>query len=160
MSLLYIKSSQSILSEMASTRAFDDKCQIQYKVANSAGLLIHTMDPYRYEHCNECRNQFGLITKNNVSKPAGNLIDIESDLLGQTRPMGCDYMYQHPCPTVDDLNKCAPTQINIVGHGGNKPRVVDLTPTHLPECNLAKYTHNPPIVPRPYVPQSCGVRQY
>ena len=44
------------------------------------------MDRMKYENCNKCRNEFGLLGGANVSHIKGNLVDLENDLRGQTRP--------------------------------------------------------------------------
>ena len=69
------------------------------------------------------------------------LVDLENDLRGQTRAAT-------KCPS----KKYAPVnnnRLNISGNHCNAPRSVDLTPVHLPPCQMIRY----PATPLPPAPQ-------
>ena len=70
---------------MSSTRLRNDTCA--YKATSeSTGPLNYAMYTGKYENCARCRVEFGIVGGNNVSLFSGNLVDLESDLRGQTRP--------------------------------------------------------------------------
>ena len=71
---------------MSSNRLMYDKCETAKKVIENEGTL-YTLYPMKYESCNPCRNELGLVGGNNVSIIRGNLVDLENDLRGQTRPL-------------------------------------------------------------------------
>lgn len=63
----------------------------------STSPFQHLMDLNRYQHTNECRNEFGLIGGHNPNVAAGgwaNIVDVESNLRGITYPAT-------KCPTYD-----------------------------------------------------------
>ena len=62
-----------------------DQCEYTEKVKQSTSILTHQLDPVRYYNCNQCRITEGIIGGNAVSVFTGNLVDLESDLRGQTR---------------------------------------------------------------------------
>ena len=47
----------------------------------------YTMIPQKFYHPNAGRKALGLVGGNEVSVPAGNLVDVESDLFGHTRDL-------------------------------------------------------------------------
>lgn len=138
---------------MSFNRLRYDTCAYEQQLTESVGPLAYVLDPSRYEHCNKCRMEFGLVGGTAVSHIKGNLVDLETDLRGQTRVNSkCpDMKYQMPCKEVDDLNNCKYNKIYIKGHGGNKPRVVDTNMIHLPSCQMIRYkpTPLPPTIKYP-----------
>ena len=141
---------------MSYNRLIYDTCSYEHELTESVGPLAYQLDPSRYEHCNKCRFELGLLGGNNVSHIKGNLVDLETELRGQTRLQSkCPGMkYQMPCPKTDDLNNCKYNKVYIRGHGGNKPRVVDTTPLHLPSCQMFRY--KPPPLPPAVQHPGCG----
>ena len=141
---------------MSYNRLIYDTCSYEHQLAESVGPLAYKLDPSQYEHCNKCRFELGLIGGNNVSQIKGNLVDLETELRGQTRIASrCPGMkYQMPCPQTNDLNNCNYNKIYIRGHGGNKPRVIDTNMVHLPSCQMFRYkpTPLPPALQHP----TCG----
>jgi hypothetical protein len=67
------------------TRKTDDECAYNQALKQSTGTLSFIMDPNKYYSCNPCRIKEGIVGGNNVSVFKGNLVDLESDLRGQTR---------------------------------------------------------------------------
>lgn len=82
---------------MSSTRLSNDTCAYKKQLLESTGPLNYAMYTGKYENCARCRVEFGIVGGNNVSLFSGNLVDLESDLRGQTRPASlCPSMKYHP----------------------------------------------------------------
>jgi hypothetical protein len=92
----------------------------------------YIMDPVRFEHCQKCRHEFGLVGGANVSHNATNLVDIETELRGQSRTAT-------KCPSGEFPHKQLP---------------ISETKLHLPACQMIKYP--PLVVPQLPPIQSCG----
>lgn len=139
---------------MAFSRLRYDTCSYRNDVAQSVGELQWIMDPLRFQNCNPCRINFGIVGGNDVSIVKGNMVDLESDLFGQTRTQSkCPTLkYINPCPN-GDMNSCQPRQIVIRGNPSNQGRVVDTTPLHLRNCQMFRYT--PVSLPQPYIMPRC-----
>lgn len=91
------------------------KCQ-------SNGVLGYRLDPNRFYNCNQCFIDRGIVGGNTASLYSGNLVDLESDLMGRTRP-------QSHCNSV----QFRPGTI-IQGVSCGKPKM-----EHLPVCSLIDY---------------------
>ena len=113
------------------------------------------MDPIRYENCNKCRNELGLIGGTNVSHIRGNLVDLETELRGQTRHASLcpSKHYQTNCQT-GDLTNCAPSNINIPPTSCGQQRTINTEMVHLPSCQMIRY--KPVPLPEPMVVNQCG----
>ena len=70
---------------MSSNRLMYDTCAYKKRLDESVGPLNYTLYPGKYENCSKCRIELGSVGGNNVSLFSGNLVDLESDLRGQTR---------------------------------------------------------------------------
>jgi hypothetical protein len=88
---------------MSFNRLSYDNCTYRQDLRQSVGELSYVLDPAKYENCNKCRHELGLVGGTNVSHNKGNLVDLENDLRGQTRPFTkCpDYKY-HPNQNSDE----------------------------------------------------------
>ena len=103
----------------------------------------------RNENCNKCRMELGTVGGTNVSHIKGNLVDLETDLLGITRKASL-------CPTQKFTSACArgnmancqPENIVIRGENCGTNRVIDTTPLHLKSCNMIRYKPTP-MPPKP-----------
>lgn len=128
---------------MSWNRLSADACSYKQQLAESVGELNWIMDPVRYYHPKPARFSFGLVAGNDVSI-VPNQVDLESDLFGIDRKLSrCDALkYINPCPT-GDMNTCRPRQIVIRGNPSNHGRVLDVTPMHLPEAQMFRYTSIP-----------------
>jgi hypothetical protein len=118
-------------------RLSDDTCAYQKDLEQSTSPLLYQLDPIKYENCNKCRNQLGLVGGTAVSHVRGNLIDLENDLRNQNRPnTHCpSYKYQPPTgPYVQGKEYIKP-----VCH----PKV-DTTMQHLRPCQLSSFAEVPP----------------
>ena len=119
---------------MSSNRLMYDNCETAKKVIENQGTLAYTMYPLKYESCKPCRNELGLVGGNNVSIIRGNLVDLENDLRGQTRPL----TQPGQCPT--KLYKPQPkSYIKVNDRYGKK--TIDTRPKHLKSCQMFDYKH-------------------
>jgi hypothetical protein len=143
---------------MSSNRLIYDNCEYNTKLGESVGPLEYMLNPMQYENCNKCRIELGVVGGNNVSHVKGNLVDLESDLMGVTRKASLcpSRKFKSICAT-SDPNNCQPANIAIDGPGCNgNPRVIDTTMTHLPSCNMFRYkpTPLPPALRLPKCPSN------
>ncbi len=71
---------------MSWTRLHTDTCSYKQDLAENVSYLSYTLDPIKYEHCNKCMHNVGLVGGTAVGVPKGNMVDLENDLLGINRP--------------------------------------------------------------------------
>ena len=64
---------------MSSNRLMYDTCEYQTRLNESTGPLAYNLDPVRYENCNKCRMDLGVIGGTAVSHIRGNLVDLETE---------------------------------------------------------------------------------
>jgi len=124
------------------SRLKDDKCEYMTKVKQSTSILSHQLDPLRYYSCNPCRATEGIIGGNNVSVYKGNLVDLESELRGQTRMASrCPKDLFAPGTVIQ--NKVYGNCPDVCEHGDlsgeclQKKCIKNLS--HLPECKIIDY---------------------
>lgn len=121
---------------MSSNRLTYDKCAYKQSLIQSVSPIEYSLDPVKYEHSRKCRMELGIVGGTAVSHITGNLVDLENDLRGQTRPIT-------KCPTFDYM---PPADNRLQGRENIKPVVhpmLDLTPQHLPACQLVDYSAVP-----------------
>ena len=114
---------------MSFTRMVYDSCAYNNELAQSVAPGHWIMDPVRYYHPEKCFNQLGIVGGTAVSHINGNLVDLENDLRGQTRP-------NTHCPNY----KYLPGQTQ--GREYIKPVVhpnIDTSLKHLPACQMFGY---------------------
>ena len=70
---------------MSSNRLIYDNCEYKTKLNESTNPLNYMLNPIRYENCNKCRMELGVVGGTAVSHIQGNLVDLETDLMGITR---------------------------------------------------------------------------
>lgn len=133
---------------MSSNRLTYDKCAYKQSLQQSVSPIEYSMDPIKFEHCRKCRMELGIVGGTSVSHISGNLIDLENDLRGQTRPYS-------KCPEYDymprDDNKLQGIEyIKPVVHP-----VIDTSMRHLPACQMIDYEEVP--LPEPSRQYTCGV---
>ena len=109
----------------------DEHCTYERRLRESVTILDYVLSPYRFEHNEKCRHTLGLVGGVAVSHIQGNLVDLESDLRGQTR-----------------LNtKCVDHQHKPVEQGrkifNDKTEPIDTTAVHLPACQMISYKSVP-----------------
>ncbi len=142
---------------MSSNRLMYDTCEYQTRLNESVGPLQYMLNPMRYENCNKCRMDLGVVGGTAVSHIKGNLVDLETDLMGITRKASL-------CPTKKFVSNCAtgnmanckPGNITIQGDTCGKQRVIDTTPLHLQSCNMIRYKPTP--LPPKLDLTNCGNR--
>lgn len=130
---------------MSFNRLEYDNCAYKTRLYESVGPLDYMLNPMKFENCNKCRNEFGIIGGTSVSQVRGNLVNLESDLLGITRPGSLCPCRKYQPPTGN--------KIFVAGHLGSNPSTIDITPVHLPSCQMIRY----PAIPLPNAPNygSC-----
>jgi hypothetical protein len=125
---------------MSSNRLLYDPCEYTQKLHESVSSANFVLDPVKYEHVNKCRHEFGLLGGTNVSHVAGNLVDLENDLRGQTRPMTKCSGYKYTGPSPDGAFVPGKEYIKPVVH----PKI-DTSLRHLPSCQMIHYQHVPNV---------------
>jgi hypothetical protein len=119
---------------------------------NDAKLFERAEVPQSYDelpefvrHVKERRHILGLVGGNEVSRIAGNQVDLESDLQGITRPNTWSTARKH-------LPQADPKVIERSNAKGVFK--VDVTPQHLPTYQLWAYPSV--LAPEPLKKESCG----
>ena len=132
---------------MSSNRLIYDTCAYKHELTQSVGPLEYVLNPMKYENCNKCRMELGLVGGSAVSHVKGNLVDLETDLLGITRKASlCPSQKFTSACAVGNMANCQPGNITIMGDHCGQKRVIDTTPIHLKSCNMVRYkpTSMPP----------------
>jgi len=113
-----------------------DSCAYNQDLAQSVNPLSYILDPVKYENCEKCRMELGLVGGTAVSHISGNLIDLENDLRNQNRP-------NTHCPSY----KFQPTTGNMIqGKEYIKPVChpqIDTSMKHLKPCQMIDYREVP-----------------
>lgn len=111
-----------------------DICAYNKFLKESVSPLAYQLDPLKFENCNKCRIQIGTPGGTAVSHINGNLVDLENDLRGQTRPL------TH-CPS----HKFHPNTY--------KSRQMNAEMKHLRPCQIVNYKEVP--LPPPIKLSAC-----
>ena len=129
---------------MSYNRLSYDAPAYKKSLQESVSSFNHIMEPLRFENCKKCSHQLGLVGGRDVSLIRGNMIDLENDLRGQTRPQ-----------SLSPEKKWQPSQSSTLIYPGvaSQGRAVDLTPIHLPVCQMFELPR--PAYPDPYTPPTC-----
>ena len=133
----------------------------------------YTQIPQKYYHPNASRNALGLFGGNEVSQASGNLVDIESDLMGTTRDLSAAPSRKYQPSTVlgsgsgsgsgsgylDNLaplkgDSARPSQIVFTERSTGKIQTVSTQPRHLPTTQMFSYPGVP--APEPLVQEVYG----
>ena len=143
---------------MSSNRLIYDTCAYSKKIDESVGPLAYVLNPMKYENCNKCRHELGLVGGPAVSHIQGNLVDLETELRGITRKASScpSKKYQTACQT-GDLTNCAPKTINIPATACGEERTINTNMVHLPSCQMIRYKPIP--LPDPMVITQCNNQQ-
>ena len=142
---------------MSSNRLKFDTCAYSADITQSTNTLTHVIDPMKYEHCQKCRHELGLVGGNEVSQIRGNLVDLENDLRGQTRfNSRCPQKkYQwNPNTGVDGEANKQPEYLNVPGDFCRKHSKINSQMRHLKPCQMIKY--NPVPLPPPLKLPKCA----
>ena len=126
---------------MSFNRMTYDTCSYKQDLAENVSQLSYLLDPIKFEHCQKCRHELGLVGGTNVGVTKGNLVDLENDLFGINRPNTL-------CPSY----KFTPRSDNVVqGKEYIKPvehPEVDTEMLQLRPCQMINYNvvpHPPPM---------------
>lgn len=71
---------------MSFNRLSYDTCAYKQELTESVSQISYVLDPIKYEHCQKCRHEVGLVGGTNVGVISGNMVDMENELLGINRP--------------------------------------------------------------------------
>ena len=108
-----------------------DHCTYKRHLKENVSILSYIISPFRYENKNKARHRLGLVGGTAVSHIQGNLVDLESDLRGQTR----------------FLTKCVDTQYKPLKPGediiNDKTPPIDTRLLHLPTSQMIAYKSVP-----------------
>lgn len=115
---------------MSFNRTIYDTCSYKQDLQNNVSTLSYILSPLKFENKNKCRHQLGLVAGTNVSHIEGNLVDLESELRGQTR-------YLSKCGN----NMYVPTNDGLIKNDKTNP--IDTTLKHLPKCQSIMYRSIP-----------------
>jgi hypothetical protein len=118
-----------------------DNCTYVRHLKENVGVLSYVLSPYRFEHQNKCRHELGLLGGTAVSHVQGNLVDLESELRGQTRYL-----------TWCDKSKAVPLEFDPVIRNDKTP-AIDTSKKHLPACQMISYRSVP--LPPPMTDGKC-----
>lgn len=127
---------------MSFTKLSYDDCAYRTNLSQNVGLLSYNLDSVKFNSCNKCRHEVGLVGGTAVSHVSGNLVDLESNLFGIDREAS-------KCATM----KYLPRENETVGtkfYNLGAPNQVDTTMKHLPACqmhNVLGVPHPPPMQP-------------
>lgn len=126
---------------MSFNRLSYDTCAYKQDLSESVSQLSYLLDPIKFEHCQKCRHEIGLVGGTNVGVVSGNLVDLENELFGINRP-------NTQCPSY----KFIPRSDNVVqGKEYIKPvqhPEVDTNILQLRPCQMIDYKevpHPPPM---------------
>lgn len=112
-----------------SSRMIYDECAYKHALKQSLAPVSYMLNPDKYEHSEKCRPDKGVLGGTNVSHVSGNLVDLESDLRGQTR-RATQCAEQKFTPSADPIAFYDPFE-----HGtNNNHAAVVSTPNHLKSC--------------------------
>lgn len=129
---------------MSSNRLIYDTCAYKQNLNQSTSPLSYTLSTDRYENCNKCRMELGLVGGTNVSHIKGNLVDLETELRGITRKASLcsSQKYNNKCAASDD-ETCRPDNIRIQGDACTQGREIDTSLHHLQPCQMIRYKQVP-----------------
>lgn len=129
-------------------RLLYDKCAYTEALQQSVSPLNYLLDPIKYEHCNKCRIELGLVGGTAVSHINGSLVDLENNLIGLDRPGTLCSSYKYA-----PVGPGQPLQ----GHEYIKPVChpeIDTTLRHLQPCQMQSFPEVP--APAPYARYKCA----
>ena len=112
----------------------------------------YTLIPEKFYNPHATRNALGLVGGNEVSVASGNLVDLESELLGITRDASHAPSRQYqPGPPGSQI----PKSFVFVERSSGKVQTIDNRPRHLPTSQFVSYPGVP--APAPFVQEAYGM---
>jgi hypothetical protein len=128
-----------------------DTCAYSKALSESVAPLDYMLDKSKYEHCDRCRIELGIVGGTAVSHVSGNLVDLENNLLGIDRPSTKCPAYKY-LPVKPDQPLQGKEYIKPVQHP-----VIDTHMRHLRACQMHDYPEVPRAPPlRPFVCSAAG----
>jgi hypothetical protein len=108
------------------------------KDQQSQDMFSYTQIPAKFEHPHKCRNALGLVGGSEVSNISGNIVDLESDLLGLTRVQSkcLSRQYKPACPLGGAGCPDTPGTLHYTDKSTGEKVNIDTAPLHLPSCQL------------------------
>lgn len=123
---------------MSFTRTKTDQCHYAQELEENVSYVSYLLDPVKFDNCNKCRPELGIVGGTAVSHVSGNLVDLESNLFGIDRDAS-------RCP----MTKYIPRSDNVVkGSEFIKPVCrpeIKTNQKHLRACQL----FDTPSIPHP-----------
>jgi hypothetical protein len=137
---------------MSSNRLIYDDCAYKKSLQQSTDPLEYALYTGKFENTAKCRIELGNVGGNGVSLFNGNLVDLESDLRGQTRRTSL-------CPCSKYSPNC--TNPNCKNSKNGIPceeQNCQVPLKHQPSCQMIRY----PKVPMPAKPMDtkCNYNKY
>jgi len=133
---------------MSSNRLSYDSCAYKKALQQSTSPLDYMLYTGKYDNCAKCRIEIGTVGGNGVSLFSGNLVDLESDLRGQTR-------LNSLCPSSHYMPECKNCNNKMNGlpcsEDKCKPKLM-----HQPSCQMQYYPKVP--MPVPNKPSKCNYK--
>ena len=121
---------------MSSNKLIYDECEYNKRLQESVGPLAYQLDIDKYENRKKCRVDLGLLGGNNVSHIKGNMVDLENDLMGLTRPL----VQAGQCPSA--LYKPAKSHmLKFKSRGSNKDMLLDTRLVNQKTCQFVDYSN-------------------
>ena len=128
---------------MSSNRLIYDTCAYKKKLDQSTSPLQYHLNPLKYENCNKCRIELGMVSGPSTSQIKGNLVDLENELRGLNRLLShCDSKKFKPGQKLYSRN-----------HSNNSSKPIDTNLVHLPSCQMIRYKPIP--LPNPIKLDKC-----
>ena len=115
---------------MSFNRTKYDTCSYKQNLQGNVSTLSYVLSPMFFEHKDKCGHQLGLIGGTSVFHIKGNMVDLDSELRGQTRIIT-------KCPS----NLYKPTETNTITNDKTPP--IDTNMKHLPSCQAIMYRSIP-----------------
>ena len=124
---------------MSFTRTFTDPCAYKKTLEENVSYASYMLDPIRYDNCNKCRHELGIVGGTAVSHVKGNLIDLESNLFGIDRDLS-------RCPSSRFVPRGDQQVQGTTLYRDSCRPVVDTHMKHLSSCQMFDYA---PFTPQP-----------
>lgn len=131
---------------MSWNRMSHDACAYNKYLSQSVHPLGYNLDPIQFENCNKCRMEVGTLGGTAVSHIGGNMVDLENDLLGITRPSTKCPSYKHQPNKTNTIQRYE--QYKPVLHAP-----IDTSLRHLAPCQMVGHK-SVPLAP-PVKTSSC-----
>lgn len=114
-------------------RTIYDDCSFKQACKMSTDPSEYVLDVSKYERCNKCRPDLGIVGGIAVSHVNGNLVDLENNLFGIDRPSTQCVDFKHQ-PTSDTQ----PITSKFM-YKTNQSTSIDPSKQHLESCTFKSY---------------------